>query len=69
MMNVCSVTLKQWLGCYLENPQCTPNNANCQRVKKFVSGIPKNEAANEIRSCATVCRLKDNVYFAKTVSV
>jgi len=60
-----TVTVKQFEGCYDENPTCPVGDNTC-RVVTFVSGM--TAAKHELRECAAACRLKNNMYFAKTVS-
>jgi len=59
-----AVSLNQFMGCYNENPSCTSGDASC-RVVGFVSGMA--DAKLELVQCSTECRLKDNLFFAKTV--
>jgi len=63
---VCAVLLSQLVGCYEENPSCTAGDNTC-RVLDYVSGTAGTK--QELGDCAAACRLKNSVYFAKTVSV
>ena len=66
LMNSCAVTLKQFMGCYNENPACPVGDDTCRVVEFEVSGMADKK--HEVVKCSTACRKKDKMFFAKTVS-
>jgi len=66
MAATCPVELSQFMACYNENPAC-PSGDNTCRVVQFV--IDAVNTQHELVECASACRLKDNLFFAKTVSM
>ena len=62
-----TVSLAQFMGCYSEDVTCSADNIDCRVVGYIESGIA--DAKHELVQCSAACRLKDKLFFAKTVSM